>query len=49
MPSYATGEQVRSSGVVPADHKGLAQMMLLRVSVFLGVHAGLLLGVVAFF
>ena len=40
-------------GLVPADHKGLRTMIspgvLLRIGVFLGVHAGIVLSLVAFF
>jgi hypothetical protein len=39
-------------GVVNADHKGLTMIsapVLLRISVFVGIHAGMLLGLFAFF
>jgi len=52
MKADASQEQASARNVDHADDKGPAMIstpVLLRISVFVGVHAGMLLGLFAFF
>jgi hypothetical protein len=52
MKADASQEQASARNVDYADHKGSTMIsipVLLRISVFVGIHAGMLLGLFAFF
>jgi hypothetical protein len=47
-----SGTTIRARRLFKEDHKGLTMIstpVLLRISVFVGIHAGMLLGLFAFF
>ena len=52
MKADAFQEQASARDVVYADHEGFTMIstpVLFRISVFVGIHAGMLLGLFAFF